>query len=419
MSEIVGYGDHEFGPDFERVVIQSVLKNPEFMTKFGTIISPEAFTDETNKFVVRKVKEYYEKYGEHPVNGTLSDMIRRSHFRDKAAAIQVVEEAIHCENISYVQDRIINWARWTAIEDVLNLGIKNPEELASSIQRASKVGNDLLFNHTTLDTDTEREKKEVVPTPWRWLNDKLEGGPELGDLAVAITVIGGGKTTVLCNIAKHALQLGKSVVYFTFEDGERKIKRRLMQLISGMTKEEMINDHKSAIKRRNRFLTKHGGSCEIKDLVTRVSTVNYADSFIQSVEDTRGRKVDLVITDYADRFKSIIRTDEPRHQLREIFEDCKSLAKTRNLVHWTARQVNKGMVGHDVIGYENVSESWGSMESPDIVVGFGRTLEDEERGTLVMYTSKVRDEEAHQRRDLAVDFSRQRVWDPMEEREKL
>ena len=413
-GNIVSYSDHEFGPDFENTVIQAVLKNPEFTTKFKSVISSDTFTDATNKFVVQKVLEYHEKYGEHPINGTLSDMIRRSHFRDKAGAISLIENSEKIENISYVQDRIINWAKWTAIEDTLSLGIEDPVELSSEIQRASKVGDNLVFSHTTLREDTKHEKKEVIPTPWGWLNDELEGGPELGDLGVIITVIGGGKTTLLCNVAKHALKLGKSVIYFTFEDGERKIKRRMMQTICQMTKKDMANKHKSAIKSRNRFLTKHGGVCDIKDLITRISSVNDAASFIEHVESVNQRKVDMVITDYADRFKSQIRTDEPRHKLREIFEDCKALAKSKNIVHWTARQVNKGMVGKDEIGYENVSESWGSMESPDIVVGFGRTLEDEERGTLVAFTSKVRDSEAHKRRDFAVDFSTQRVWDPME-----
>ena len=415
-NSLVGYGDQDFGPEFERVVMQAVLKNPEFVQKFKTIISPNAFIDETNSFLVKTVREYYDKYDKHPMNGTMEDLIRKSHFRRKADAIEVVQEAEPAENIEYVQDRIIQWAKWSSIEEVLSLEIKDPEEFSDQIQRASKVGDDLLFTHTSLDTDTEREKREVIPTPWGWLNDQLDGGPEIGDLGVVITVIGGGKTTILVNIARHALLQGKSVVYFTFEDGERKVKRRLMQSISNMTKKEMAINPRMAKKKRNRFLKKYGGSCEIKDLSTRISTVNDAMSFIRTVESTKGRKVDVVITDYADRFKPKIRTDEPRHALREIFEDCKSMAKTEGIVHWTARQVNKSMVGKDVIGYENVSESWGSMESPDIVVGFGRTLEDEERGSITMFTSKVRDSEAHQRRELAVEFATQRVYDPLEEK---
>ncbi|KKN13369.1 hypothetical protein LCGC14_1006880, partial [marine sediment metagenome] len=109
--------------------------------------------------------------------------------------------------------------------------------------------------------------------------------------------------------------------------------------------------------------------------------------------------------------------NEPRHALREIFEDCKQMAKSMSLVHWTARQVNKSMVGKDTIGYEHAGESWGSMESPDIIIGFGRTLEDEQCGSISLYTSKVRDGEAHKKRDLAVDFAKQRVWDPLEEKE--
>jgi len=240
--KIVGYGDHGLGPDFEKTVIQAVLKNPEFMGKFRPVVSPDAFIDDTNKFIVRMVHEYYDKYNEHPINGTLSDMVRHSLFRNKADAISIIENATPCENLSYVQDRIINWAKWTAIEEVLNLEIKNPNELSNSIQRASKVGDDLLFSHTSLDTDTEYERKKVIPTPWEWLNDQLEGGPEIGDLCVVLTIISGGKTTILCNIVRHALNLGKSVIYFTFEDGERKIKRRIMQTVCKMTKKEMLKE---------------------------------------------------------------------------------------------------------------------------------------------------------------------------------
>ena len=228
-------------------------------------------------------------------------------------------------------------------------------------------------------------------------------------MCVILTVISGGKTTALVNLAHQAIADGKFVVYFTFEDGESKIKRRLLQRIMNGTRDDLLKDPMYTKRIRTQFLQESGGRCEVKDLMSRRSTVEAAAGFVKSLEDAAGRKVDLVITDYADRFAPANRYQEPRHALREVFEDCKWMARHLNIVHWTARQVNKTRVGKEIIGAEHSAEAWGTMESPDLVIGLGRTLEDEKRNTITMYTSKVRDAECHKRCNLRTDFARQNI----------
>jgi replicative DNA helicase len=246
------------------------------------------------------------------------------------------------------------------------------------------------------------------------LNRELDGGPEIGDLAVILTVVSGGKTTALVNITRHAMFLGKFVVYFTFEDGERKIKSRLMQSIANMTKVEAVSNRDEVVRTKNRFLKRYGGRCEVKDLQSRRSTVSDAAAFVRTLEDNYEQKVDVVVTDYADRFRAQNRYYEPRHALREIFEDCKWLARNLEVVHWTARQVNKTRVGKDIITTDAAGESWGSMESPDLVIGLGRTLQDEALNRITLHTAKVRDERDHQTHPLITDFERQRIYDPLD-----
>ena len=177
-------------------------------------------------------------------------------------------------------------------------------------------------------------------------------------------------------MAYQALANGKFVVYFTFEDGELKIKRRLLQRITNTTIDELVKDPYYSRRVRTKFLREYGGRCEIKDLMSRRSTVSDVAGFIKTLEDAAQRKVDMVITDYADRFKATNRYNEPRHALREIFEDCKWLARSLKVIHWTARQANKTRVGKDIVSAEHASESSGSMESPDLVMGLGRTMEE-------------------------------------------
>ena len=405
------YSEHEFGPEFEESVLNVILTEPKFVEKFRPIISEEAFILDNNKYIIKTISEYFDKYGRPPSTDILKDVVRKGLFRDKGGVLKRITDAATVPDVEYVRDKLLSWVKWRAIDQVFKSHNGDlPHEFASRIEKASRIGDELVMEHTKLD-DVEKEtiRGEIIETPWSWLNNQLSGGPEIGDLAVVLTVISGGKTTALVNITRHALSLGKFVVYFTFEDGEIKIKRRLTQSICNITRDEILANPTQVIKRRNRFLKKHDGRCEIKDLQSRRSTVSEAASFIKTVEEINGRKVDLVVTDYADRFRPTNRYNEPRHALREIFEDCKWLAMHLNVIHWTARQVNKTRVGKEIISADAAGESWGSMESPDLVIGLGRTMEDEERDLITLYTAKVRDDKDHKSTSLITDFAKQRI----------
>lgn len=416
-DDITVFNSYEFGPEFEEVVLSTIVTDETFLIKYRPVIKPEAFIRENNRFIVQTMLDYVDVYHKIPEQKILTDLVKSSQFRDKSGVINLLSELKPVTDTTYVLDRVMSWAKWSSIDRILNEPRgPNPKDLAKQMEAAARIGDDLLMNHTSLEVDSHvTTERNIIPSPWTWLNNALEGGPEIGDLGVILTVISGGKTTTLVNIARHSLRLGKFVVYFTFEDGESKVKRRLIQSIGNMTREEIGNDFNTASRRRNKFLSKYGGRCEIKDLQSRRSTVAEAASFIRTIEEARQRKVDVVITDYADRFKCQGRYNEPRHAIREVFEDCKWLARDLKVMHWTARQVNRTKVGNDTVSMEDAGESYGSMESPDLVVGMGQTLEDKALKRLTMYTSKVRDGEAGQRKSLIVDFERQRVYDPCDE----
>ena len=400
-----------FHPDFERQIMACVITDAAFYTKFRSILENDLFTSDNNTFLLTVIADYFKLYENTPSPSTLRDLIRKSNWRDKGDTLSYLEDLPSKVDTSYVSDNIIEKARWTAIEKAWSNEHKTPRDVADAMQQAANIGKELNNDHTSLHTDIDLKHKlsQKISSPWDCLNELLGGGPSLGDLAVVLSVISGGKTTSLVNVARKAMMAGKNVVYFTFEDGELKIKRRLMQCIVNMTIEEMMQDHKKANSLKNRFLNKYQGNCIIKTLGSNRSRVDDAATFIEGVN--KKRPVDVVITDYADRFKAVSRFNEPRHALREIFEDCKRLAMDFNVVHWTARQVNKTRVGQNIIGIEHAGEAWGTMESPDLVIGLGRTLEDERLDRMILYTAKVRDQVCHQRFNLITDFAHQRIRD--------
>jgi len=375
------------------------------------------FSNENNCFLVEQILTYFDKYHEKPSYDTLVDVIKDTNYRDKGGLITTLRNLPECGDLNYIRDKILAWVKWTAIDQVLqsfsftpNNGL-DPKLLAKEIDKSSRIGDDLLMNHTKLDVDQQESRNKVVRTPWRKLDYRLNGGIEVGDLGIILTVVSGGKTTVLVNIAVSAICQGLFVVYFTFEDGEAKIKRRLMQCIANKTISEMIDNPQEARQMRDKVLSKTSGRCEIKQVTTRTTKISDVISFVRSLEETQGRKVDVIITDYADRFCPPNRRSEPRHEYREIFESCKAAAGLLKVVHWTASQVNKTRMGKEIVSVEDVSEAYGKVESADIVLGFGQTLEDEQLERITLYTAKMRDASRHEKILLGIDFGRQRLWE--------
>lgn len=408
--------DYALGVDFEPAVLSCVLaEEGRFFERFGPAIEIEAFTSKHIAALIAFIKEYHTKYKRVPSQLVLADLIRSSKYKEPGSLVNIIENLPVVPDQAYVADRILKWVKWRAIDQALaDESLRSdPRAFSQAVEQASRQGDALLMDHTKLEEDRPDEdvRDEVIECPWRWVNDRLLGGPVRKDLCIVMTVINGGKTTVLTNVAGHSVAQGKHVVYFTFEDGESKIKRRQLQWINGWTTEEIIADLAEARRKRDRFLQLSGGQMHIKQLKSRRTTVDEALAFVKNIEEVTQRKVDTVITDYADRFRAQNKYSEPRHALREIYEDCKYMASDLNVVHWTASQINKTKTGKDVVGIEDGSESTGKFESCDLALGFGQTLEDGKIGRITCFTSKVRDGAKNEMCSFIADFDTQRIYE--------
>ena len=399
-----------FYPDFEEKITHLVVGNADFFNKFKGVLNEELFSIPNHRYLIGVIKQYSEKYKKHPKLETVREIIRKSDYRDRGGVLGIIDSVNGYDDTDFVGDQLINRARWTAIDQAVSLGT-TPEDVAERVRLAVSIAppGEQYITLDGYDPITSLQGNPI-PTPWEWLNDQLSGGPEKMDLAIILSVINGGKTTALVNIAYRALAESKNVLYLTFEDGHRKITRRLKQRITGMSFEDMLENRQRSADKCKIFLERCGSKCIIKTMASRRDTVADAAAVIRNVPD----KPDVVITDYADRFRPRIAYKEPRHSLREIFEDCKQLAKDFDVLHWSARQVNKSRVGKGVVGIEHAGEGWGTMESPDLVIGIGRSMEDERLGRITLYTAKVRDHESHKTRMMMADFDRQKIWDPTE-----
>lgn len=399
-------------PSLEPLILSALATDPDLLPQVRVVVSGDTFRDPVNRLVAETLLSLFDRYARVPSLPVLEEAVAESKHRDAYEAQERVRSLSPVRDVAYVKDRIVGFSQWQAIDSAFEEAEDlSPEELAERIAQASRIGSTVNEKYLTLDGEIGADdlRRPAVETPWPFINDLLRGGPEKGDLCAILSFINVGKTTLLVNVAAAAMAKGMNVVYFTFEDGERKIRRRFLQCITGMTVEQLIQDSDKAAKLRDRFLRKTGGNVSIKNLLVRQSTVKDAWGFVQAHESRTGRKVDLVVTDYADRFRASTANREPRHEWRSIAEDCKAMAMDLDVVHWTASQVQRGRAGEEVVDLEHVAESMGKVEGADLVLGVGQRKDEVRTGRMVMTTAKVRDAEKGANVPLIANFEIQRV----------
>lgn len=411
--------------DFAPLILSCMMKDGKFLPSCRRIISEDCFVVPAHRRVAEVILGLYDDYGEPPDVGVVRDAVRSSYrsnpgsddAKTRNAVLSLLEEVGDVDSNGWVKDRVIKWAKWTRISQVMGAcaSYDDPDDFMADLREASSVVDEgSEFTRASQARVVTEEENPPVPSPWQWLNHRLMGGPRLQDFCVVLSFINVGKTTTMINIARHAAAYGHKVVYFTFEDGERKIRSRMMQSICGMTRQEMLVDRDRAESMNRRFFEKTGGEVFIRDLAINRHGVSDAADMIKSLEDSTGEKVDVAVTDYADMFRPSRSRKDSWQEYHETYNACKEMARDLNLLHWTASQVGRDREGKEIIMMGNVSGSIGKMTSPDLVLGFGQSMEDQRVNIINMYTAKVRDAKKAELKKLEVDFERQRIFDPEE-----
>lgn len=398
---------------FENGLLSLLIGDAGFYDKYHLLLTPDLFNNQQFVVVLSLMDQYHDKFGKKPSFPVLIDLVENTNRPDVDELKTFIgwSETHPCDDSDYAGEKLIEWSRTRHIDKILKTHDGSSLELIEKINETIKIGSEnCVGDFSTLDgEDAKLVRGETVATPFPTVNSKLMGGLERGDLGVVLAVVGGGKTTALVNVAREALYHGLFVVYFTFEDGSTKIKRRLLRSLFNIDMSCLVSNYRKVLEKVGKFLKNKNSQCYIRDLRTNQTKVSDLIPLLRSLEVTAGRKVDVVISDYADRFRPDKKRTEPRHEYREIFENCKALARSLNVVHWTASQVNKLRVGKDVVSMEHAAEAYGKVESADIVLGFGQTPEDELINRMTLNTAKLRDSEKCSKLSLKIDFDRQRM----------
>ncbi len=387
----------KYGTSFQSKIITSLIVDNKFIKTIGDILEVSYFDSDANKFLVKSIVDYFEKYKSPPtmealkvviddvendtLKTTIVDSLRGAWQHRESPDLEFVKE----KTLEFCKNQVIKGAIMESVELLDN---QQYDEIKGVIDNAMKAGVERDIGHEYITGFEERMNQQArvtLPTQWDSVNDLMDGGLGGGELGVIVAPAGIGKSWTLQAIGAHAVKQGKTVIHYTLELNAQYVGLRYDTIVSGQPTGNLQYHKEEVLKKINQLK----GELIIKYYPTRTASVNTLAAHLQQCE-MQGMKPDMVIVDYADIMKSTSNFTEKRHQIGHVYEELRGMAGEFDIPLWTASQANRSSLEEDVIGADKVSEDYSKVMTADFVMSMSRKVEDKIANTGRFHVIKNR-----------------------------
>jgi replicative DNA helicase len=367
-------------------------------------MSPDYFDLRYLAYLTDKYFKYYAKYKCFPTLQLLITIIK-DELKEQSNAVlkeQVVEYLSRMRSspdmgdIVYVKEKSLDFCRKQAMKEALEKSVEliskdKYEEVVDMMKKAVSVGMTSSVGHDFFEDAEARFVKInrlACPTGIEEIDERtvLNGGLGKGELGVIVANTGVGKSHMLVQLGAHALRLGKNVVHYTFELTETAVGIRYDSNLTNIASNE-IQDSKQEVLEKYKEMEL--GRLIIKEYPTGAATVGTIRSHLEKLA-LRGFVPHVLLIDYADIMRSTREYDALRLELKLIYEELRNLAMERAIPIWTASQANRDSSNSDVVGLENMSESYGKAMVADVVLSLSRKATEKATGAGRLFVAKNR-----------------------------
>ena len=385
-----------YGPSFQIKVRSALLTHKEFLLNIQDVLSDEYFDNQAQKWIIKEILKYYQKYHTCPSMDVLKVELKKIDNEVLQLSIkEQLREAYKAsdEDLKYVEEEFSSFCKNQQLKkalltsvDFLNNG--DYDSIRSLIDNALKAGGDKNLGHE-YNKDTESRYREdhrtIVPTPWKEINELLQGGLGNGDFGLIFGNPGGGKSWSLVALGGYAVKLGYNVLHYTLELGADYVGRRYDAFFTNISVQN-ITQHKDQIEQ---IVTSLDGQLIIKEFPTGKATISTIESHIQKCTDL-DFKPDLILIDYVDLLRSKRKSGERKDEIDDIYISTKGLARELNLPIWSVSQVNRAGAKDNIIEGDKAAGSYDKMMVTDVAISLSRKKEDKVNGTGRLHIMKNR-----------------------------
>lgn len=391
----------KFNKNFQEKLCLIILDDRNFADRMMEVMDVNYLELRYLQVFVQKIFDYKQKYGTHP-SREIMQTILRSNLDDINETLQkqvrdyyarLAKDISVLDSVEYIKDEALDFCRKQKLYEAMTkaaqqLKRSNFDQISTIIGDAMKLGADNDFGYDYM-VDFEERYSDVerfsISTGWNKFDELLNGGHGRGELGVVIAPTGVGKSMVLVHLGAAALKQGYNVVHYTLELKAPIVANRYDSCFTGITLNELA-DHKQEVFDHIKDLP---GKLKIREYPTKQATVNTIRAHLAKLKQ-QGFEPDVVLIDYGDLLKPVIRGNEKRHDLEEIYEELRAIMTEYNCAGWTASQTNRTGLNQEVITMEAIAEAYNKCFPADFIFSVSRTIEDKTNNGGRVFVAKNR-----------------------------
>ena len=387
---------NQYGTEFQIKILSSLLTHKEFLTNIHDIISDEYFENSAQKWAIKEILKYYDKYHTTPSLEVLKvelqkldNDVLKLNIKEQLKQAYVASD----EDLDYVQEEFTNFCKNQQLKKALMTSVDllkagDFDGIRNIVDNALKAGNDKNLGHEYIKDIEERYRENsrtTVHTPWERINELLQGGLGNGDFGLIFGNPGGGKSWSLVALGGYAVRLGYNVLHYTLELGEDYVGKRYDAFFTNIP----VNKTDQLKPKAQEIVPKLPGKLIIKEFPTGRATMSTIESHIKKVEGM-GVKADLVIIDYVDLLSSRKKNRERKEEIDDIYGSTKGLARELDIPIWSVSQVNRAGAKDEIIEGDKAAGSYDKLMITDFAMSLSRKKEDKVKGTGRFHVMKNR-----------------------------
>lgn len=412
---------------FETVLMYNALFDQAYLETIIHYTKPTFFKNKNIKSVFGSVISYYMEHNKIPniteLKTHLVDQDKRDCLREVILSFKTIDK-------NYDKDVLLkNTERFIKEKSVLNTvlktsldiqtGIIDPSKILKEFENACNISliDNMGFDYLeSIDKHCDDLQKvfNVIPTGWKWLDDKLGGGlmADGRALYVFFGVTNVGKSIFLGNMATNLLNQDKTVVLISLEMPEQIYAKRISSQLSKIPFSDLKLQTDSLKKHLNQYKVKNKKSkLIIKEFPPKTVSPLHIKSYLEKLVRS-GIKPDAIVIDYLNLIAPNNTGLNSYESVKEITEDIRALSYTFSCPIISATQANRSAFSTPNPDMDMTSESMGLSHTVDAQISIWTEKEDFELGIIHMGIVKNRFGPRQCHTVLEIDYETLSLKDP-------
>lgn len=392
---------------YENIILFNSLLNQEYLSTIVEHVELSYFNDKSVRTVFKSILDFFRERGATP---SLTEVKTRLVTEDEKKAFnEVANRFKEIDNKFNKDELVLNTERFlkerclykTIVEAAEKFahGKADSNELLKNFEKACNITLHESLGHWYFE-DIDNHITELttiynpIPTGWKFLDERLEGGLYPKTLTCFVGQVNIGKSIVLGNIAANMILENRNTLLISLEMSEYMYAKRISTQLTQIPHNQ-LKLYTSELKEQVKHIqNKLDSKLIIKEYPPKTITTRHIETYITKLKH-RGFSPEIVIIDYINLLKPSTKNLNSYESVKEIAEQLRALSFKYNIPIVTASQLNRGAFNTASPGMEGISESIGLAATCDVICSLWQENEDKELGILNIGMQKNRFGVAH------------------------